>query len=281
MSSLTPLPDMGPVPRIEVLVDPADLLTDTVSATIRRRHLDGASGPRTFDVRGGVRKQAESTLVVMDFEAPFQVQSLFEAACYDEDDVYMGSVQLDTATLNYSGTVIQHPFDPRISLSVRRLSGTAETVAFGSSGEVVYPDAPGLGNIVGFGGGRGVVGLPVDLLVDGHDNADMLHATLGTYEKPRLKAWLVRTPPPMRIPRVLFCWVPDLVEVDLDVRNGGSAVRFQATLTEIEPPAPGLSPAVLRHSDVKALFSTHTEVEAVYTLHSDIKRDQSLVGAGG
>lgn len=276
MSSLTPLPTMGPVPRIEVVVEPSDLITDTVTATIRRRH-EG----RTFEVRGGVRKSAESTLVVMDFEAPFNTQALFEAACYDEAGVYMGAVQLDTATLNYNGTVIQHPFDPRVSVEVRRLSGFAENVTYGSTGELVYPDAPGLGNLVGFGGGRGVTGLPVDILVDGYDDADMLQATLGTYETPRLKVWLVRTPPPMRIPRVLFCWVPDLTEKDMDVRNGGSLVRFQATLTEIEPPAPGLSPAVLRHSDVKALFSTHSQVEAAYTLHSDIKRDQSLVGAGG
>lgn len=276
MSSLTPFPDMGPVPRVEMVVDPADLITDTVTVTLRRRAED-----RYFDVRGAVARPAASTIVAFDYEAPFQIESVYEGLCYDEDGVYMGAAQLDATTLNFSETVIQQPFDPKLSVVVKRLAATAAVVSRPSPGDLVYVEGDGLPRLVGLGPRRGVTDTTLDLLVDGHANADKLQATLGTYERPQLQVWLVRTPPPMRLPRVFFCAVPQLDELEVNNRFGGSLVRFGAGVTEVRPPAPGLSPAVLRYSDVGAVFADYSDVGAVYTLYSDIARDQALVGAAG
>lgn len=276
MSSLTPFPTMGPVPRVEVVVDPADLITDTATATFTRR-----AENRTFEVRGGVDRSAGSTIVAMDFEAPFGVESLFEARCHDEDGVYMGTVQLDTATLDYAGTVIQQPLNPKLCTEVQLLRATAAAVTRPTPGELVYPENEPLAKLIGLGPRRGVTGLDLEILADTHEIADALQATLGTYESPQLQMWLVRTPPPMRIPRVFFCAVPELVELEVNNHLGGSRVRFVASVTESRPPAPGLSPAVLRYSDIEAVYASYSDIEAVYTLYSDIQRDQSLVGAAG
>lgn len=276
MSSLTPYADMGPVPRVEVVVDPADLIASTDTVTFRRR----AEG-RTFFVRGGVSRPAATTVVAMDYEAPFHTESVYEAMCFDAAGVYMGTSQLDSVTLEYDGTVIQQPMNPKLSVEVKRLIATAANIARPTPGELVYTENQGLGKLIGLGPRRGVVDLELDLLVSSHEAADALQATLGTYEVPQLQVWLVRTPPPMRIPRVLFCSVPQLNELEVNNHLGLSDVRFGATVAEVLPPAPGLSPAVLRYPDVGAVFADYSDVGAVYTLYSDIARDQSLVGAAG
>lgn len=276
MSSLTPHTDMVPVPRVEVVVDPGDLLPGTASITIRHRG-DG----REFFVRGAIDRSGVATVVAFDYEAPFRVEAVYEVLCFSSAGDYIGAVLIGSTTVECDLTVIQQPLDPKLNAVVRRLRATAETVSREARAELVDIEGEALPSLVGTGPRRGVSGLLLDLFVDSHEMADRLQATLGTYAQPQPQVWLVRTPPPMRIPRVLYCHVPALTEVEVNNHLGMSSIRFQATVTEVPQPAPGVSPAVLRYSDVEALYADYSDVEAVYTLYSDIQRDSSLIGAAG
>lgn len=274
MSSLTPFADMAPVPRVLVDVPVSEFPEGSVSVSLTRT----AEG-RTFAVRGGQRLPVSSPAIVLDPEAPFGVESSYTVMGYGADGVVVGSWPLGAITLDFSGTVIQQPLDPRLSVEVVRLSEMARETQRMTPGETAYPQGRVLPGLVGLGPRRGIQGMTVDVLVDTDEAADALQETLGTYETRQLPVWLVRTPPGQRFPRVFFCHVPDLVEIPVFGAADPGLVRFTANVTEVRPPAAGISAAVLTHSDMKVFFATHTEVKAQYATHSDIKRDTSLIGA--
>lgn len=271
---LTTLPDMNPVPR--VLVDAGTALFPAGSVTVSlMRTAEG----RTFDVRGGQRLPAGSPAVVLDAEAPFGVVSTYTVFGYDVAGNLVGSFPVGTVTLNFAGTVVQQPLDARLSVRLDRQDGTGFELARTTPGTTVYAQGQVLPGLVGLGPRRGLQNVTMNLVVESAADADKLQATLGTYETRQIPVWLVRTPPDQRIPRVFFCHVPQLVEMDTYRHTNSGLVQYQATVEEVRPPATGVTAAVLTHSDMKVFFTTHTGVKARYATHADIKRDTSLVGA--
>lgn len=269
---LTPFADMAPVPR--VLVDagthlfPAGAVTVSLTCTVEGR---------VFDVRGGQRLPAGSPAVVLDMQAPFGVQAAYTVVGYDFVGNVIGSFPIGTVTLIYEGTVIQQPLDARLSVEVKRLVSTATEIGRDSPGELVYPQGSVLPGLIGLGPRRGVDGLALDVFVPSHDDADALQATLGTYGAPQLPIWLVRSPPPQRIPRLFFCHVPRLVERGTTRFN--EYVLLSAVVTEVRQPAAGIAGAILTYSDLAVFFTSYAALGTSYATYSDIKRDTSLVGA--
>lgn len=273
MSTLTAFADMSPVPRVLVDVPVEDFPAGSVTVSLQST-VEG----RTMFVRGGVRKAATAPLIVLDPEPGLMVPTSYTVVGYAADGTVVGTWPIGATVVEFDGTVIQQPLDPRLSVRVARLEETAREVSRSTPGELVYPQGSVLPGLVGLGPRRGVHGLKLDVLVDSEEAADALQRTLGTYDTPQLPIWLVRTPPGQRFPRIFFCHVPELVEIPVfGARNPLS--RFQATVSEVRPPAPGIAVAALTHSDMKVFFTTHSEVKAEYATHSDVKRDTSLIGA--
>lgn len=271
--TLTPRDDMGPVPRVSVDIPPASFVGAAQTVTIRRT----AEG-RTFDVRGGVNLPPGMPVILDDVEAPFGVESSYTVVGFDTDGNEVGRVPVGSVVLNSDKTVIQQPLDARLNAVVQRLEGTGAELVRSTPGAVQYPIGRVLPGMVGLGPRRGLQGVKFDMHCEA-DQADNLQATLGTYEQPQLPVWLVRTPPDQRIPRVFFCHVPELVELDTYRHSGNGWSRFQATVTEIAPPAVGITGATLTYSDVAVFYSTYSELAAQYATYSDIRRDASLIGA--
>lgn len=265
---------MAPVPRVLIDVPVGEFPAGSVTVSLQST-VDG----RTIDVRGGQRKPASSPLIVLDPEPGLGVPTSYTVFGHDVAGNVIGSWPVGSVTVEFYETVIQQPLDPRLSAEVIRLAGTAVAVTRETPGAPAYPQGRVLPGMVGLGPRRSIEGLALEFLVTSFERADMVQATLGTYETPQLPVWLVRTPPGQRLPRRLFCHVPKLVERDLSGSTPEALVQFSATVTEIKPPAAGITAAVLTHSDMKVFFSTHAEVKAQYGTHSDIKRDTSLIGA--
>ena len=274
MSSLTVFADMNPVPRVLVDVPVVEFPVGAVTVSFTRT----AEG-RTFKVRGGQFLPATSPAVVMDPEAPFGVESSYTVLGHDAAGNVIGSLPVGVVTVDFDGVVVQQPLDARLSVRVRRIVTTASEIGRETPGRLQYPQGASLPGLTGLGPRRAIDGMALDLFVDSHTDADALQETLGTYERPQLPVWLLRTPPGMRIPRVFFCHVPRLVELSINGHIGGELVHFAAIVSEVKPPVEGISGAVLTHSDMKVFFATHTQVKAAYVSHSDVKRDTSLIGA--
>lgn len=274
MSSLTAFTDMAPVPRVLVDVPVVEFPVGSVTVSLTR-----TSDGRTFDVRGGQRLPAASPAIVLDPEPAFGVVSAYTVVGYDAGGAIVGSWPVGSVTVDFGGTVIQQPLDPRLSVQAIRLSGTASKLVRRTPGSPTYPQGRVLPGLTGLGPRRGLQDVDLELFVDSAESADMLQATLGTYDVPQLPIWLVRTPPGQRIPRVFFCHVPELEEHAIVGAAPNEYARFVASVSEVRPPAAGITATVLTHSDMKVFFATHTAVKAQYATHSDIKRDTSLIGA--
>ena len=274
MSTLTPFTDMAPVPRVLVDVPVVEFPAGAVTVSLVRE-CEG----RTIAVRGGKRLPATSPIILTDHEPGFGVESAYTVLGHDAAGNITGSLPVGSTVVDFDGVVVQQPLDPRLSVQVKRLVSTAAEISRETPGELVYPQGHGLPGLIGLGPRRGVEGVHLDLFVSNHADADALQDTLGTYEKRQLPVWLVRTPPGQRLPRVFFCHVPRLTEVNINGHIGMEYLQFSAVVTETRPPAANISAAVLTHSDMKVFFATHTQVKARYATHSDIKRDTSLIGA--
>lgn len=272
MSTLTPLPDMNPVPRVLIDVPVGEFPAGSVTVSLQRT-CDG----RTMDVRGGQRLPATSPAILIDPEPGFRVQSSYSVVGYDLTGKPVGSWPIGSTFVDFDGVVIQQPLDPRLSVLVDRLSSTAREITRASPGDLVYPQGSELPGLVGLGPRRGVEKMRLDIRVRSRQDADTLQATLGLYGEPQLPVWLVRTPPDQRFPRIFFCHVPELVESDVSWFS--ERVPFFAVVSEVRPPAAGIAAVTLTHSDMKVFFASHTAVKARYATHSDIKRDTSLIGA--
>lgn len=274
MATLTSFADMAPVPRVLVDIPAVEFPAGAATVSLVRE----AEG-RVFAVRGGQRLPASSPLVVVDVEAPFGVVSTYSVYGYDATGNMIGSLPVGAVTLLYDRPVVQQPLDARLSVEVRRLLTTAADVIRSTPGERVWPQGRSLPGLVGLGPRTGIQNLALDLFVATHADADRLQETLGTYETPQLPVWLVRTPPGMRIPRVFFCHVPEVNEVSINGHIGREYIQLSAVVTEVAPPAPDVTGAVLGYSDLAVFFATYSEVGAQYATYSDIKRDTSLIGA--
>lgn len=274
MSSLTPFADMAPVPRVLIDVPVSEFPAGSVTVSLQR-----TCAGRTMDVRGGQRLPATSPAIVVDPEPGFKIESSYTVAGHDAAGNVIGSWPIGSTVVDFDGVVIQQPLDPRLAVRVSRLAGTASELARETPGELVYPQGEVLPGLVGLGPRRALQDVPVEILVDSYEAADMLQATLGTYDTRQLPIWLIRTPPGRRTPPIFFCSVPKLVERDDFIQMGYRYVPFSARVSEVRPPAAGITATALTHSDMKVFFSTHSEVKAQYVTHSDIKRDTSLIGA--
>ncbi|MBP1241748.1 hypothetical protein ABID92_000424 [Frigoribacterium sp. PvP120] len=272
---LVPRLDRAPVERVEVTV--TEILPDAVYVDIYRL----AEG-RSMLVRGGVRVYAVGGVTVVDFEAPFGVPITYRAEMFAD--------QAGTASLGFTGsadtfldvtsTCVHQPLNPELAVWPIRLQATAEDVTRSTPGELVYTEGASVGTWVGQTR-RGIEGLTFDLMTATQEEANTFQAMLGGYGLSNVAVLCIRTPPPMRIPRVFFGTVPELHELDVDVANGGTAVRFQFVSDEAQPPAPGLVTAILSRDDIDAAYPTREARAAAYLTRLDRDRDYSLAGLAG
>lgn len=269
MATLTPLADFTPVPRVNIAMVAADLPVGTTSVSLFK-----VVGGRTISVRGAVLRAFVTSLTLQDMEAPFGVATNYLAEGFNSLGASLGRVSLGTTTLDVTDSVIQQPLDPSLSAKVTRLQALGSELHRKVRGELVTPEGRVRPTLIAEGPRQGLSELDLDFLVE-PAGADTLIASLGTEDKPQLPVWLIRTPPPQRLPRLLYVFVPDLVEVPYP--NNG-VVRLQAQVDEIEPPAPGLVTPPLSYADLDAAYATYALRDAAYASYAAMDSDWSLAG---
>jgi len=250
----------------------------TDSVTLWRR-----SQGETYKTRGAVARPLGGLSGVLDMEAGFDVDSTFELECFVGESS-LGRVPLGRAMLPWSGdrngVLIQNPFNPALSVTAVNLSGSWPSLTRESGGESVRIEGARRPRLVGASPMGGATAVPIDFGVSSRAAADALWATLGTEDNPQLPVWLIRTHQGI-LPRVFFARVESLTEVDINYRSGREWSRFQAVVTEIAPPAPGLVAPTLRYSDLAAVFPTYSEMAAALPRYSDWSTAWQYAGAAG
>lgn len=315
--TLTARPDMNPVPRVEIELQEYVTYDGGSADTVVVGSLDGggasSTGPavstggaflRFVDVPAGTqrvtlwrrdgrqRREVRGAINVpfstakfgaLDREAGRGSENAYELDCHTDvgttETILLGSI-VTPAPEDPAETIIQQPFNPALNAVVTETAANVESITRSAATEALYVEGGGYPRLVGFGPRQSRSSVTLSFEVDTRAAASAVWATLGDEDNPQLAAWLIRSMHPL-LPRVFFCEVADLQEQDVDMAYGGSRSRFVATVTEIEPPAPGLAVPVVRYSDLAAVFGTYSAIAQALPRYSDWATAWEYANAGG
>ncbi|KTR78008.1 hypothetical protein NS234_04900 [Microbacterium oxydans] len=279
----------GTVP-VGARLDVTGFLTESANSV--GRWFSGSSTPylgyapswlSAVNASASIESAGTGSLSLIDYEPPLRGSFTYEAECWAGSES-KGRVSIGTVTSPWVDSpevvLVQQPLDPNLSLEVLNLSGSWPSLSQEAPGELVFAEGAARGTFVGFGPRRGLSGVQIDFGVSSREQAASLRATLGTERQPQLPIWLIRSTGEF-FPKVVFCVVKTLVEVDIDTAMGDGWSRFQATVTECEPPAPALVIATLSYSDLDAGYASYTARDAAYASYDAQDRDYSLAGLAG
>lgn len=275
---ITALPAMNPVPGVSVSFAAADIPAGTTKVTVWRE-ADG----RTFKVRGGVDRAFSASLGLLDLEAPFDTESAYELECWN-GATFLSRILLGSVTLPWTGgdneLLIQQPLDPHLCLVVENLDGSWPAITRDSAGERVLTEGAHYPVLIGFGPRQAAKSVDLDVAVTSRAEAATLWATLGTEERPQLPVWLIR-PHYGLLPRVFFCHVQTVAEVDIDTAMGNEWSRFKSTVDQIAPPAPALIVSPLSYTDLDVTYASYTTMDSAFASYNARDTAWNLAGASG
>lgn len=314
---LTALPDFQPVPRVNIRIEPGDILPGTLSVTVLATH-EGRERP----VRGLVDiPWSGADVARLDVTPPFGVAVTYRAQMIDADGRTIGytpSQALEMFEITDGGSsaaTAANVIDGGSPSDLLELAdgGPAAGLGVGITPLWDVQDAPALiqcpfdpklaVQVTLLTGSAGTVSRKVSGSVSYTQTGDR-PVWVGTGELSGKDAplviftdaagadmlqriteaypvWLIRTGQQMRIPRQWHAVSTDLVEADFDHAYGGDRVAFSSQLIEVEPPALGLIEPLLTYDDLDAAYPTYTARDAAYASYSDTDADWSLAGAAG
>lgn len=313
--TLTPLPDMAPVPRVEVRVSPSttydggspgdaapDLSGGTPAtggpvfdagtpATVTVEVPDGTDrvtlwrscGGRSLKVRGGVGRFYAGSFALLDLEAGFDRPSSYELECWAGSSS-LGRVSLGSVVLPGPAdpwvTVVQQPLEPRLNVVFEETEVNAPGIGRVGPGSLVTVEGASYPTVLSQGPRSGLSGVELSFIATTRETAAAAWATVGSEDDPQLPVWLVRSRHPL-LPAVFFCDNRGLQEIGVNLHVGGSQSRFELTVDEVAPPAPALVAASLTYSDLASVFPTYSEMAAEFVTYSVMGSAFEYAGAAG
>ena len=263
--TLTGFVDPNPCPR--VLVSFGALAAGTVTVTVQRT----AEG-RTMRVRGGINLYASGGAVVMDYECPFGVLTTYQAEQFDTNGLSLGFTGSTPIILTVGQAWIHQPLNPSLAITARIFIDSANDISRPTPGGVVWPEGATVGRLIG-GQRQGIHGMALRLRMGSAADADKFLSMFGSYATNYPAVLCIRTPPGMRLPRVLFAGILDPHEVDYGVY---AMITMAMTVDEVSPPAPGLVMPTLRRKDIDAAYPTRSARAAAYPTRLARDSDYSL-----
>ncbi|GAA3330670.1 hypothetical protein HP467_07205 [Curtobacterium albidum] len=257
-------------PRVEVLF--ASLAAGTEQITVRR-----TVGGRTMDVRGGINLYAVGGASVLDQEVPPGVPATYQAEQFDSSGMSLGMTKAATVTVDSADAWVTQPLNPNLAVQVRvRLPSTA-TLGWEAPGDTVWTQGAALGRVIN-GQRSGLKGISLLLRLIRPSDADEFDAMWGDYDTAYPAVVLVRTPPTVPLPPVLFlgCRAPKRLTT-----GANKLVQYQLDGDEVAPPTPGLVIPALSRDDLDAAYASRDLLDAAYTTRLAADTDYSLAGSAG
>jgi len=274
--TLTAFTDANPMPRVEVLFSSFDPATAFV--TVYRLAED-----REYKVRGAVMAPTAGSLTRIDSEVPFGVVATYRAEMFDDSGASLGFTGTAAITLNVDDTWVHNPLDPSGGLRMQFRGSAATDLVRPTDGEVFFPLGRRVGVVIS-GQRRGLVGVPLDMIVDSPADADQFQRMLGDYASTTVPVLCIRigATARARLPRPLFAAVLEAHEMDVNYTLGtGSTIAIQMTGDEVSPPAAGIIIPLLSRADINASYATNAAIAADNLTRLAVNRRYDLAGAAG
>jgi hypothetical protein len=255
-----------------VLVVFSTLATGTQTLNVYRT----AEG-RQFKVRGGVNLFAVGGAAVMDYECPFGIPASYQAEQFNSSGVSLGFTDAATVTLAVTQTWIHQPLSPTLAVTGKITMDSANSFTRPIPGSTVWPEGATVGRVIG-GQRQGLNQTQVNVKLASAADSDMFLSMFGGYSSNFPAVLCIRTPPIIRMPRLLFaaCLRPQEV-----IGGINRLIVWQMVIDEVAPPAPGLLLPTLRRKDIDAAFATRGARAAAYATRLQRDSDYSKAGLAG
>jgi hypothetical protein len=268
--SLTSFTDANPCPR--VLVTFSTLASGTQTINVYR-----VSEGRQFKVRGGVNLFAVGGIAVMDYECPFGTPVTYRAEQFDSGNNSLGFTDTSTVSLAVTQSWIHQPLSPTLAVPAKVMMDSANDISRPSPGAVLYPEGATVATIIG-GQRQGISGMQLNIRLGSTADADEFLSMFGGYTADFPSVLCVRTPPPLRLPRVLFagCLAPHEV-----IGGVNALLTFQMVVDEVQPPSAGLIIPSLRRKDIDFAFATRALRASSYATRLARDNDYAKAGIAG
>jgi hypothetical protein len=229
---------------------------------------------RTFKVRGGVNLYAVGGVSVMDYEAPFGVTVSYQAEQFNSAGVSLGFTDAAAVTLAVTDTWIHQPLSPTLAVTGKIMMDSANSFMRPIPGSTMWPEGATVGRVIG-GQRQGLNQMQLNVKLASTADSDTFASMFGSYTSNFPAVLCIRTPPVIRMPRLLFAACLQPKEVIAGINR---LIAWQMVIDEVAPPAPGLLLPLLRREDIDAAFTTRAARAAAYATR--IQRDSDYTKAG-
>lgn len=255
-------PSFNPTPRVELTT----AITDATALRVSRQYND-----RTEIVRGWARRVTTMPTVVIDYEAPLETPVSYLVEGLNATGSVVGSDVTASVVVPYSGgdnrlAILQNPYVPQQSRPIQLEGNAVSTLSYRRAAAFVTPLAGG--GRVGIGGPLSDPGeIPFSILTATGDEAQALLTMLSD-------AWplLVRSVPPIELPRVCYVGIADVQRKFID-RDAAGWELWSITAEQLR--APSATFVVPSHTwqEVIDAYATWGELVANKATWGDVIRD--------
>jgi hypothetical protein len=251
-------------PMVRVAYAGTDFVANTHHITVYRV----VDGVRT-SVRSAIELYAVGGAVVEDYEAPIGVTYAYIAEQFNDAGVSLGySTSSSTSIPAEAPNVawISDPLDPATAVRV---------VLSDNAGSVRSRPVPGTIHRVGLRtvalvGQRGLLeDLPMDFYTESLADRDTLLATVGATGG----LVLIRSAPPVPIPRLLYCWAADPRPREFDLLGSDEGAVWENTVQEISPIEGGIVSSLTSWQIYIDAFPLWSDFNAAYATWFDAMKN--------
>lgn len=265
--------DAAPCPRVEVLY--TAFAPGTATVDVYR-----VAGGRSYLVRGAVKAVVAGGLSRVDFEVPFGVPVQYRAEMFDSSGASLGFTNTATTIVDVTETWVHNPLDPQGATTVAFRRNALQDIERPLEADVVWPTGRVVGVIIA-GQRRGIQDAALDVIVDSVEQADLLQAMLGDYERRTTPVicFRVGANDRVRIPKPFFAGILKFSEQDQNYAIGtGEKIAYSIQGSEVAPPTPALVVPLLTRADLNAAFATRAALNAFFLSRLDANRAYALAG---
>lgn len=251
----------GVNPHAHLVYNATDLAVGTETITVTRSY-----GNRTATVQEGERRFAAGGTVLDDWMIPLGVNVTYTAEQFDAAGTSLGTttpIQVrwdDDPSLGW----ISDPLSPGDAVQVELVADFADTMSrtrqmqLHQVGDRVVSLLGAAGKLQNL-----TVHCQTKNLADGERLTEILAAT----------SVLIRVPPPTRVPRLLYCVIPTVNEIDMDVQWGGEWIRWDLTGQEVDPTTLDIVLPIVSWQTYIDAFPTWADMEAAYPTWFDAMKN--------